>query len=136
MKTPKEVLIEWVAAYNGRDPHALVALYHEDAESHQVALGELIRGRAALLESFVSFFRAFPNNYTHPEHIFEEGKWAIIEWRGGGTFTGPLGNIAPTGRSFTLRGCGFFQITEGRIRFQRGYFDRHTWFSQLGVDFP
>ena len=50
----------------------------------------------------------------------------------GGTFTGPLGDISPTGRAFTLHGC-FFRITDGRIAFQRGYFDRHTWFSQLGI---
>ncbi len=136
MKSPKQVLTEWAAAYNARDPHALAALYHEDAESHQVAVGDPLRGKAALLESFIGFFRAFPDNFTNPENIFEDGEWAIIEWHGGGTFTGPLGEIAPTGRSFTLRGCGFFRIIEGKIAFQRGYFDRYTWFSQIGIPFP
>lgn len=136
MKSPKQVLTEWAAAYNARDPHALAALYEDDAESHQVALGQPLRGRAVLFESFVAFFVAFPDNVTRPEHIFEEGEWAIIEWHGSGTFTGPLGDIAPTGRSYTLRGCGFFRIREGKIAFQRGYFDRYTWFSQLGIPFP
>jgi len=27
MKTPKQVLTEWVAAYNARDPYILAALY-------------------------------------------------------------------------------------------------------------
>jgi steroid delta-isomerase-like uncharacterized protein len=133
MKRPKEVLFEWAAAYNARDPHALAALYHDTAENHQVALGDPLVGKPALLESFITFFRAFPDNFTHAENIFEDGEWAIIEWFGGGTFTGPLGGIPPTGRAFTLRGCGFFRITEGKIAFQRGYFDRHTWFSQLGI---
>ena len=136
MKSPKEVLVDWVAAYNARDPYALAALYHDDAVNHQVALGEPLRGRAALLESFINFFRAFPDNYTHPENMFQDGEWTIIEWKGGGTFTGPLGEIPPTGRSFTLRGCGFLHIIDGKISFQRGYFDRHTWFSQIGVPFP
>jgi pimeloyl-ACP methyl ester carboxylesterase len=39
----------------------------------------------------------------------------------------------PTGRTFTLRGCGFFQIVDGKIRSQRGYWDRATWFNQLGL---
>ena len=133
MKTPREVLLAWADASNSRDPHALVALYHDDAESHQVALGAPVKGRAALLESFTSFFRAFPDNLTHPENVFEDGEWAIIEWSGSGTFTGPLGDIPPTGRSYTLRGCGFFRVIDGRIFFQRGYFDRHTWFTQLGI---
>jgi hypothetical protein len=41
--------------------------------------------------------------------------------------------MAPNGRSFTLRGCGFFHVVDGKIRFQRGYFDKTTWFGQLGI---
>jgi hypothetical protein len=26
----------------------------------------------------------------------------------------------PTGKSFTLQGCGFFHVVEGKIHFQRG----------------
>lgn len=134
MKSPKEVLRDWAAAYNARDPYALIALYHDDAENLQVAFGEVpLRGREALLESFVSFFRAFPDNYTNVENLFEDGEWAIVEWSGGGTFTGDLGGTPPTGKSFKLRGCGFFHVVAGRIKFQRGYFDRHTWFSQIGL---
>ena len=48
------------------------------------------------------------------ENLFEDGEWAILEWRD------PLG----------LRGCGFFYIQEGRIAFQRGYWDKLS-FSQL-----
>lgn len=133
MKTPKEVLIDWAAAYNARDPYALIELYHEDAENIQVAVGEPLRGREALLESFITFFRAFPDNYTHINNLFEDGEWAIAEWSGGGTFLGELGDIAPTGKSFTLCGCGFFHVIDGKIHFQRGYFDKHTWFTQIGM---
>ena len=51
------------------------------------------------------------------EKIFEDGEWEILEWRD------PLG----------LRGCGFFQITEGKIAFQRGYWDRLTLLRQHGL---
>lgn len=133
MKSPRAVVQEWVAAYNSRDPQALIALYHDDAENHQVAFGGPLRGRQALLESFTAFFAAFPDNYTHPLNIFEDGEWAIVEWQGGGTFLGPLGDTAPNGASFTLQGCGFFHVLEGKIHFQRGYIDKHSWFSQLQI---
>jgi hypothetical protein len=42
------------------------------------------------------------------ENIFQDGSWAILEWKD------PLG----------LRGCGFFQIENGLIVFQRGYWDK------------
>jgi predicted ester cyclase len=54
-----------------------------------------------------------------------------LEWFGGGTWQGKFAEMAPNGRSFTLRGCGFFHLTEGKIRFQRGYFDKATCFGQL-----
>lgn len=133
VKSPKEVLQDWVAAYNQCDPYALIELYHEDAENHQVAFGEPLQGREALLESFITFFQAFPDNYTHIENLFEDGEWGIIEWKGGGTFLGKFGGNFPTNRSYTLRGCGFFHIIDGKIRFQRGYIDKHDWFAQIGL---
>ncbi|RYX81795.1 polyketide cyclase [bacterium] len=132
-KSPKTVVLEWLAAYNTRDPHALVQLYHDDAENHQVAFGAPLFGRDDLLESFIGFFNAFPDNYTLPLNILEEGEWATVEWEGGGTFSGPLGEHAPNGRTYTLQGCGFFHVVDGKILFQRGYIDRYTWFAQLGL---
>lgn len=32
-----------------------------------------------------------------------------------------------------LRGCGFFHVVDGRIKFQRGYGDKASWFGQLGL---
>ncbi|MBD2576114.1 ester cyclase [Oscillatoria sp. FACHB-1406] len=131
MKSPKAVIKDWLAAYNARDADALIELYHDDAVNQQVAFGAPICGRDALLESFVAFFRAFPDNSTHPIHILEDGEWAVVEWQGSGTFLGELGGNVPNGKSFTLQGCGFFHIVEGKIKFQRGYIDKHTWFAQL-----
>ena len=48
------------------------------------------------------------------ENIFEDGQWAILEWRD------PLG----------LRGCGFFQIVNNKILIQRGYWDMLTFLKQ------
>lgn len=80
MQSPKEIITAWVAAYNNRDPYALIKLYADDAEVEQVALGKPLRGRKALLESFIAL-----------------------------------------------------QIADGKIKFQRGYFDKHAWFSRIGL---
>jgi steroid delta-isomerase-like uncharacterized protein len=133
-KTPREVVLEWVAAYNARDAQALAELYHEDATNHQVALGEPLVGKQQMLENFSAFFHAFPDNFTHVENLFESGEeWAILEWYGGATWKGELDGMVPNGKSFRLRGCGFFRVVDGKIAFQRGYFDRATWFSQLDI---
>jgi len=133
MKTPREVIQDWVAAFNQRNAHAAVQLYHEDATNFQVALGDPTVGREAILDDLLSFFHAFPDNFTDVENLFEEGEWAILEWFGGGTWRGEFAGMSPNGRSFKLRGCGFFYISDGRIRFQRAYFDKATWFGQLDI---
>jgi hypothetical protein len=54
------------------------------------------------------------------ENLFEDGEWAILEWRD------PLG----------LRGCGFFQVVDGRIHFQRGYWDKLSFLRMHGLPLP
>jgi steroid delta-isomerase-like uncharacterized protein len=134
MSTPREVVQLWVDAWNCRDAVAAADLYHDDAVNDQVALGEPRTGRAAILADTQEFFTAFPDSYTNLVNLFEEGQWAILEWIGGATWTGPFAGREPNGRSFTLRGCGFFHVVDDMIKFQRGYWDRATWFGQLGIE--
>lgn len=129
MQSPKETLIQWVKAFNEHDATRASELYHDDAENIQVALGVPLKGKQAIFEDFQSFFASTPDSYTNIENLFEDGEWAIIEWSGGGNFVAADGNCKP----YTLCGCGFFHIIDGKIKFQRGYWDKHTWFSQVGL---
>lgn len=133
MKTPREVVSEWATAFHRHDSRGAAALYHEDAVNHQLAAGEPARGRPAILATFEDFFRAFPDSYTHVENLFADGEWVLLEWSGGGTWHGEYAGARPNGRSFTLRGCGVFRVVRGGIQTQRGYWDRATWFGQLGI---
>jgi limonene-1,2-epoxide hydrolase len=117
MSGPKDVVQAWVAAFNAADSDALAALYSDDAVNHQVVRAP-IRGRAAIREQFESEFAAADMTCI-VENLFEDGDWAILEWRD------------PQG----LRGCGFFEVVDGRIRFQRGYWDQMTFDRQQGLPF-
>ena len=114
MLRPREIVRRWVEAFNAGDADALAALYHENAVNHQVA-NEPVCGRAAIREMFAGEFSAAPM-VCIVEHIFEDGQWAILEWRD------PLG----------LRGCGFFQVEGEKIAFQRGYWDKLSFLKQHG----
>lgn len=104
--SPKNLVAAWVEAFNRADVPTLAAMYAEDAVNHQVAL-EPVEGRTAIREFFQAGFDA-AQMHCIVENLFEDGEWAILEWRD------------PKG----LRGCGFFQVVEGKIAFQRGYWDR------------
>ena len=115
MLRPKELVRSWVDASNAGDADALAALYHDDAVNHQVA-NDPVCGRAAIREMFAEEFSA-AEMVCIVEHLFEDGQWAILEWRD------PLG----------LRGCGFFQVVNGKIVSQRGYWDKLSFLRQHGL---
>jgi steroid delta-isomerase-like uncharacterized protein len=116
-KSPKEVLLAWHAAFVARDVDALCELYADEAVNHQVA-EEPLKGKEAIRRSFEGFFAAFPDEKTEILNLFESGDWAIWEWRGG-----PI-NPRPDSDQRPFHGCGFFQIRDGKIVFQRGYWDK------------
>lgn len=105
-KTPKQVLEQWIREFNAADAAALADLYADDAVNHQVA-NEPVYGKPAIRKMFEAEFAA-ADMICIPENIFEDGDWAIFQWRD------------PKG----FRGCGFFQIVSGKIVFQRGYWDK------------
>lgn len=133
MRTPRQVIQTWVEALNAHNADAVAALYHDDAINIQVAIGTPIEGKNAIHRDFVNFFASTPDTYTHIENLFEDGEWAILEWSGGGTFMGDDEESGTKGKKYTLSGCGFFRVIDGKIRFQRGYWDKLTWFRQVGL---
>lgn len=116
--TPGMVLRRWIGAFNDADVEALVALYHEEAINHQVAFPP-VEGKAAIRQMFEREF-ALAEMVCEVENIFEDGEWAILEWRD------PLG----------LRGSGFFRVIDGLIIFQRGYWDQLSFLRQHGLPLP
>lgn len=115
---PKEVVEQFVQAFNNADPDSLAALYSADAVNHQVA-GEPVSGREAIRRMFADGF-AEAEMICIVENLFEDGEWAILEWRD------PLG----------LRGCGFFHVIDSKIVFQRGYWDKLSFLRQHGLPIP
>lgn len=116
--TPKELVIKWVELFNAGDAPRIAELYHQDAVNHQVANNPVI-GRSTIEEMFSQEF-AQANMVCIIKNIFVDGEWAILEWKD------PLG----------LRGCGFFQVIAGKIKFQRGYWDKLSFLRQHNLPIP
>lgn len=114
----KKIIETWVDAFNRKDIDSLTDLYHDDAVNHQV-VSEPLTGKAAIRNMFEEEM-AKTDMVCIIENIFEDGEWAILEWKD------PLG----------LRGCGFFRIQNEKIIFQRGYWDRLTFLKIHGLPLP
>ena len=114
----KKFIHNWVKTFNEGDAEKLAACYAEDAVNHQV-VNEPVTGKAAIQKFFEAAF-AEAKMVCIIENIFEDGEWAILEWKD------PLG----------LRGCGFFHIVNDKIIFQRGYWDKLSYLKQNGLPIP
>ena len=115
MKTPKDLILKWVEIFNRGDAAEIAQLYHEDAINHQVA-NEPVVGRDSIEQMFKEEF-AQAEMTCIVENLFEDKDWVIMEWKD------PLG----------LRGCGFFQIEDSKIKFQRGYWDKLSFLRMHGL---
>lgn len=115
---PSQLVRAWVEAFNRADVDALAAFYAEDAVNHQVAEAP-VHGREAIRAMFASEF-AKAKMTCIIEQVLEDGAWVVLEWRD------PLG----------LRGCGFFNVVDGRIQTQRGYWDKLTFLRTHGLPIP
>jgi limonene-1,2-epoxide hydrolase len=115
---PRQFVQAWVDAFNRADVNALADFYSEDAVNHQVAESP-VHGRAAIRQMFADGF-ASATMVCIVENIFADGEWAILEWR----------------YPFGLQGCGFFHVVNGKIVFQRGYWDKLTFLRTQGLPLP
>ncbi|MBI9037202.1 MAG: nuclear transport factor 2 family protein [Bacteroidales bacterium] len=115
---PKELIKKWVETFNQGNAEKISDFYHENAINHQVA-NEAVVGKNAIKEMFANEFSQADMTCI-VENIFEDNNWGILEWKD------PLG----------LRGCGFFHIVNGKIKFQRGYWDRLSFLRQHNLPIP
>ena len=113
--TPKEVVEEWVRRFNAGDADGLASLYADAAVNHQVTQ-DPVEGREAIRTMFQQEFAAAEMTCLI-ESIHEAGDVAILEWRD------PIG----------LRGCGFFTVKDGKVVFQRGYWDKLSFLKMHGL---
>ncbi|GGA82498.1 hypothetical protein GCM10011369_25590 [Neiella marina] len=116
--SPKEILTHWVEVFNQGDADKLASFYTEHAINHQVA-NEPVNGKQAIRDMFANEFAA-ADMVCIVENIFEDGDWAILEWKD------PIG----------LRGCGFFKFEQGLIVHQRGYWDKLSFLRAHNLPIP
>ena len=108
--TPKSIIEKWVTAFNNADTDILESLYADNAINHQMPNKPIV-GRQAIGQMFRDDFASSPDMHCIPEQIIEQGDWAVLEWHD------------PKG----FRGCGFFEVKNGLIQIQRGYWDKLTF---------
>ncbi len=115
---PKELIEQWVEVFNKGNAKELSEFYHDDAVNYQVPNTPVV-GKKSIRDMFENEFNQ-AEMVCIVENIFADGNWGILEWKD------------PSG----LRGCGFFQFVDGKIKLQRGYWDKLSFLRQHNLPIP
>jgi len=132
--TPRQISLKWIDAYNSHNPDTATALYDENVTNTQLPYGKAVHGREAMKKTYENLFRAFPDIHIEAENIIEQDSWVVVEWIFQGTMKGEFAGHSPNENKFRMHGCEIFQVVNGKIFAQHGYWDKNSMFSQLKLN--
>jgi len=127
-----ELAERWTAAWTAEGTFAdccTADVTYEDPLSPQPRSG------AAAIEAHAARLREiFPDarvEATAPP--LQRGDHACFPWRLAGTNRGAIAMLPATDRFVTLHGLHYVELTDGRVRRARGFFDLYDGATQLGL---
>ena len=118
----RAVVLRLVDAWNAHDLAAVSECLHEDFENHQLPLGVTV-GREAYLRHLTAWFDAYPDLHVTVRSCFGLGTLVCLETVESGVRTGRMGGAPPSRRRESFFGCDVFEVHDGRVAIQRGYWD-------------
>lgn len=125
----KQVVLDYVAAFNRGDLEALGALLADDAEIQ----GVLGKGQLAKIEPIWKQLIEGYGMQLEVRGMIAEGGTVAVLYRESGTFRAPAFGKEPTGRSYELVAMEWFEIENGKIRRRWGARDAASQARQLGI---
>jgi len=101
----------------------------------EVATARKVEGADEAIALWQGWAKAFPDSKATFHGALASGNTVVLEVTWKGTHQGPLatptGSMAATGKTINVRACVIAEITDGKARLQRQYFDMATLLQQL-----
>ena len=118
-----------------RDVHGAGGHWNEDGVDDMVP-NQVLRGRGAIEGFYSELFAAAPDAQFSLGRLVTGEREAAAEWRLRGTFNGAaFQGFEPTGKPFEIRGVDYFEVEDGKIASNTGYYDGAEFARQIGL-FP
>jgi steroid delta-isomerase-like uncharacterized protein len=132
-KAVEQTIRAYFEAIDKHDLDAIVEHWREDGVDDIVAVG-MLRGRDEMRHYFESLFAAMPDARMTVTRLVAGEQSCAAEWRIEGTFdSAPYMGIEPTGRHVEVRGLDLFELEDGQIVSNTGYFDGAAFARQIGM---
>jgi len=90
-------------------------VFADDYVRHDLRPTKAAPGGAGMAAIARAFRGAFPDLHMHVDLMLADGDLVAVRWTTTGTFTGPWGEVEPTGAPATFSGVNIFRIRDGRV---------------------
>ena len=130
--SPREVVQQWVDAWNAHDAEAVGALATPDFVRHDANSPDLV-GPEAEIEFVNAVWAACPDLYFTVNHVVAEGDFVADHLTGTGTHQGEFLGVPATGRSIRFETMETYRVVDGRVAEQWVLTDLLGVLQQLGA---
>lgn len=109
----KQLVRQYLAAFNDRDRERLADILAEDAVEH--GIHEELHGFQAIVDYLDGHFEAFPDYSGSTEAMVAEHDIVTVRYTAKGTHTGEYRDLEPTGHRAEWSGIAMYRIDDGEI---------------------
>ena len=136
-KSILEVAKSQLVAFNDKNWDAAKEVLATDIVYDEVATQRRIQGVEETVSAWKGWAKAFPDAKGTIDKETVSGNTVAIELTWRAMHTGPLQllgkELAPTGKKIELRACQVIEVSGGKVKTLRHYFDLSTLQRQLGL---
>jgi steroid delta-isomerase-like uncharacterized protein len=120
-----------IEAENSHEVEKLLALMTDDIVFEDLPFGVVTEGKDAFKQGYSGFITAVPDFKIEPKSWVTNDKSFALEMVFTGTQKGDLPGLPATGKRFSIRGCSFGELENGKIKGRRDYWDSASLAKQL-----
>ena len=136
-KSILEVAKSQLIAFNDKNWDAVKEVLATDTVYDEVATQRRIQGVEEVLSAWKGWAKAFPDAKGNIDKETVGGNTVVIEltWRAmqTGLLQLPGKDLAATGKKVELRACEIIEVSDGKVKTLRHYFDLSSLLRQLSV---
>ena len=123
MSQNEQIIREFIAAWSNLDPVELASYFTEDGTYHNIPSGP-VNGRENIEQFIAGFSSSWDSTDWEIISLLADGNLVMVE---------RLDKTIVAGSPVNLPCFGYFQLSDGKIKIWRDYFDLATYTSALAV---
>jgi steroid delta-isomerase-like uncharacterized protein len=123
-------------AWNSHDVNKIFEFYTEDCVYEDLGLGVVKHGKKEFTDYINTMFADFPDIKWEVKSAFGTNDWQGNEWIMSGTHahsTMTQNAIPATGKTFSIRVAGIYQLRNGKYSRESVYYNMATFLQQVGL---